>query len=52
MEISSEIKKVTNTLKLTHNKNKNTNKILWLGVEEFYVPLAISLHIFIHGVNK
>jgi hypothetical protein len=43
------MKKLTNTLKLTHTNEQNTTKISYGNVEEFIIAHAVSLKIFIYA---
>jgi hypothetical protein len=42
----TNLENLTNTFKLTHRNEQNTNKISYLGVEGFHTPQAVSLCIF------
>ncbi len=39
-------KKLTNTFKLTHKNEKNTNRTSHLSVEEFHIPHELSINFF------
>jgi hypothetical protein len=46
----NEMRKLTNTFKLTHRNRQTTNETLYLNMEEFHTGHALSLYIFIYAL--